>query len=113
MGSANAFDVTDKVPCCIALDACVWARSPAAALIKEDNAIMVGVKIAPHRRAAPTAGAAMKDNDRLTVWIAGLFHIKRMTIAHIKHPAIERIDCRVKKMRCALLARVFVHNSPI
>ncbi len=55
----------------------------------------------------------MQDDDGLPFRIARLFDIKDMTVAHIEHPPVERVDRREKKLGCALLAGVSVHDRPI
>ena len=87
-------------------------RQATATLIKQDNPIDLGVKVAPHRRAASATGAAMHNNHRQPLRIARLFHIDHMTIAHVQHPLVEGLDRRVEVVHCALLARIFVHVLP-
>jgi hypothetical protein len=80
------------------------ARPPAAALIEQNHAEDAGVEIPPHRRAAPTPRTAMQNHHGNAMRIAALLDIKAMPVAHVDHALIERIDRRIKKLDCALLA---------
>jgi hypothetical protein len=53
------------------------------------------------------------DDHRRAVRIAALLHVKMMTVAHIKHALVERVDRREQMRRCALLAGELVHWHPI
>ena len=75
-----------------------------APLIKQHHPIGRRIKITPHCRAAAAAGTAVQNQHRDAIWIAALFDINAVAIAHIHDALIERIDRRVKKINCALLA---------
>jgi hypothetical protein len=46
----------------------------------------------------------MQNHHGNAVRIAALLDIKAMPVAHVDHALIERIDRRIKKLDCALLA---------
>ncbi|WP_343162838.1 hypothetical protein [Paragemmobacter kunshanensis] len=46
----------------------------------------------------------MQDKHGDPLRVAALFHIDAMPIAHVDHALIERVDRRVEKFDCALLA---------
>ncbi|WRH64893.1 MAG: hypothetical protein RSE12_01275 [Fuscovulum sp.] len=46
----------------------------------------------------------MEDDDRDAVGIAALFDIDAVTVGHDDDALIERVDRRVEKFNCALLA---------
>jgi hypothetical protein len=79
------------------------ARPPAAALIKQDDAIDIGVKVAAHGRAASTARATMQHDNRYPVSLATLFNINAVPVTNLQHPLIEGIDRRIKMRHRALL----------
>ena len=110
---SDQFDIADEMPGGIRRRRGVGPRPATTALIEEDHPKRFGVEIAPHRRAASTAGAAMQDDNRRALGIAALFDIDLMAIAHIQHPLIEGINRRVEIGACALLAGELVHTSPI
>ena len=80
------------MPSCVRLDRGVRFRPAAAALIEQDNPVNGWVKIAPHRRAASAAGAAVKHDDGRAIRVTRLLDIDLMAIAYVQHPAVERID---------------------
>jgi hypothetical protein len=79
-------------------------RPAAATLIKQDHPKDRRVEIAAHRRAAPTPWTAMQDDDRDAVGISALFDIDAVAIGHDDDALIERVDRRIEKFDCALLA---------
>ena len=74
-----------------------------APLIKQDDVVMTGIEISPHRGAAPAPRPAMQDQHRHTVGIAALFDIDAVAVTHIEDLLIERVDRRIQKLDCALL----------
>ena len=102
-GLPDRFDIADQMPCCVVLDRGQGPRAAATALIKQHNAVNCRIKIAPHRWAAPTARAAVQDQDRNALRVATLLDIDAVAIAHIHHALVEGVDRRVKIFNCALL----------
>ena len=100
---ADHLDIFDQVPGGVGDDAGMRARPATAALVKQDDAVDRGVEVAAHRRRAAAARPAVEDDDGDAIGPPALFHIDAVTIAHVDHALIERIDRRVKKLDCALL----------
>jgi hypothetical protein len=84
-------------------------RSATSALIEQNDPVMLGIKITPHRRAAPTARTAMHHNNGLTRRVSTLLNIDLMVLTHIQHLLIERVNRRIQILHCALLVQEFVH----
>lgn len=93
---ADGLDVCDQVLGGVGLDAGARARTSAATLIEKDAAVMIGVKKAAHERAATTARTTMQHDDRRPIGIATLLDVDLMTIAHINHALVVRVDLRMK-----------------
>ena len=66
----NDFHVIDQMPCRVRRHTGMRARPATAALIEQYDAIDVGIKISPHRRATAATRTAMHNDNRQTVWIA-------------------------------------------
>ena len=86
------------------MDAGMGPRPPAAALIEQDHTEHAGVEIPPHRRAASAPGAPVQHHHGNAMRIAALLDINAMPVTHVDHALIERVNRRVKKFDCALLA---------
>jgi len=110
---SDQFNIRHQMPRRIVDNARMWSRPPATALVEQHNAINIRVKIPPHRRAAPATWPTVQNDNRYPFRISSLFHINGMTIAHIKHPLIKRINAGVQMRNCALLLQDLVHIRPI
>ena len=53
-----------------------------ASLIKENNAVPLGIEKPAHEGGATAAGAAMQDNHRHAVRITAFFHVKLVPLTH-------------------------------
>ena len=90
--AANGLDILHQMPGGIFLDAGMWPRPATAPLIKQNYPENIGIKIPPHRRAAPTPRPAMQHDDRNPPWIAALLDINPVPAANIHHPLIKGIN---------------------
>ncbi len=55
----------------------------------------------------------MQDDHRGAIGMAALFDIDLMTVAHVQHALIERLDLRIKVAACAFLSCEPVHPMTI
>src|SRR5271170_2834091 len=68
----------------------------ATTLIEQNDEVGFGIeKSSPTWRRA-RAGPAMKDNDRLSSWIAGHVPIDMVSITDVEHAAIEGLNVGVQ-----------------
>jgi len=84
------------MPCGVILYARMGPRPPAAALIKQNDPVVIGVEIAPHRRAASAPGSAMQYDHWLAVRVAALLHINAVPLADRHDTLIKRVNPRIK-----------------
>ena len=101
---ADHLDIGDQMPCRVLDHTRMRPRPPAPALVEQDHAIHCRIEIAPHRRAASAPRTAMQHHHGYSLRIATLFDINAVPVTHVDHPLIERVDRRVQKFDCALLA---------
>ena len=101
---ADHLDVAHQMPCRVVLHAGMGPRTPASALVKQDDPVVIRVKIAPHRRAAPAPRSAMQHHNRLPVRVAALLHIDSVPLTHRQHALIERVNPGIKMRCCAVLS---------
>ena len=59
------------------------------------------------------AGPAMKHDHGYALRVARLLHVDLMPVAHVEHPAVERLDLRIEVIRRVAWAHVFVHGDPV
>jgi hypothetical protein len=60
---------------CIVLDFCLWRRSAGAALINEDNAVVVWVKESPTGRRRSCARATVKKYHGHAIFVSAFFPV--------------------------------------
>ncbi len=80
-------------------------RTPAAALVKQNDVIKARVEQTPVLRRNAAARPAMQENRRLGAARAGPLPIDAVTVANVQHAGLERLDFRVKGagFRCHLM----------
>ena len=83
-GFAQPLDVVDEVPRGVVDKVGVRHRTPAAALVEQNDAVLGRIVESPHLRAASGAGTAMQQHHGFALRIAALFVIER----------VARIDCQ-------------------
>src|SRR3954466_3094529 len=73
----------------------MWCATTAAALIKEHNAIRLGIERLPHSRDTAGTGPAMDGERGLSVWIAARFPVDAVAVPNIQHARFVRLDRRI------------------
>jgi len=67
-------------------------RPPATALVEQKHVVALRIEETAMRRGDSTTGAAMQENRRLRARSAASFEVKLMTVTHVEHAALIRID---------------------
>jgi hypothetical protein len=62
---ANLFNVIDKIPGGVFLQACMWCALPCTPLIEQNDAIELGIKESSILTASPAPWPSMKENNSL------------------------------------------------
>ncbi len=72
-------------------------RTPGTALVKQHNAVFIGIMETPHLVIAAAAGATMKDHNGLAMRIAALLVIEPVAVINTQHAMLERGDLRIQR----------------
>src|SRR6185503_1853373 len=96
----EAFDVVDQMARGVAGevggDVGGGVNAPsAAALVEQHDPIGGRIEVAPEPGRAPGAGAAVEDDRRLPVRRPARLPVHELSVAHVEHPAVERLDLRI------------------
>jgi hypothetical protein len=101
---AQPLDVGHQIPGRVVVQRSTGARAAAAALVKQQHAITLGVKQAAVLGRAARAGAAMQKHRRLALGVAAQLPVHRMAVAGFQNAGAKGLDGRVKdglgKFRC-------------
>jgi hypothetical protein len=76
----------------------VRLAAPAVALVEQDNPVGRRIEEAPHLSRTAGARAAVHNYDRLSLWIAAGFPVNPISVAHVEHSLLERLNGRVKRV---------------
>lgn len=79
---ANPLDVLNEILRRVVFDRCVGRGLTTAALIEQDDAIFIRIVKTAHCRIATAARTTVNNQNRLTVGIAALLDIERVTAAN-------------------------------
>jgi hypothetical protein len=93
---ADQGDVVDQMRGGVGLHRRGGPRPPAAALVEQHDAEMLGVEKAAHVGAAAAAGAAMQHQDGPPLGVAAFLGIQDVAVAHVDLVAGKGFDRRVK-----------------
>ncbi len=78
---AQQFDVVHKVLCRVRLQFCVGKRAPAAALVEQDDHVMVGIEQAPVIGMVAAARPAVQEQGGLALRVARRFPPDAVVVA--------------------------------
>src|SRR5262245_14174005 len=81
---AQPLHVGHQIPGGVVLEAGVWPRAPAAALVEQDDAITAGIMITTHAGVAAAARTAMYDQHRLAAGVAAFFKKNLVLVANFE-----------------------------
>ena len=93
---AKFLDVANEVPRRVVVEACERLGAAAAALVEQENVIQFGVELLALLGTAAGTGPAMKEYRRLAAPRTAPLPVDAVTVAHIEHSGLERLDRRVK-----------------
>src|SRR5262245_10075319 len=93
---AQPLHVGHQIPGGVALEAGVWPRTAAAALVEQDDAIAAGIMITTHAGVAAATGTAMHDQHRLAARIAAFLEKNLVLVANFQMLLAIGLDGNVK-----------------
>jgi hypothetical protein len=70
----------------------VRRRAPAPTLVEQDDRGTSPGRRTAHRRAAPSAGTTVQDDDGLAVGAAALLPVQAVAVADVEHARVVRLD---------------------
>ena len=90
-------DVVDEVPGRIVFDARIGRRLAAAALVEDEDLVLVRIELPPVIGARSAARTAVEEYDRLSVRIARELPIEAMPVTDVEHARLVRLDLGIER----------------
>ena len=93
---AELLDIGHEVPRRVRLQARVRRALPAAALVEEDDPVLLGVEEPPHLAVRSAAGSAVEEDDRLARRVPALLEVELVQVGDAEPSGPVRLDLGVE-----------------
>src|SRR5882724_984799 len=103
---AQRLDVADEVRGRVVGDLAMRGRAASAALVKQDDPVVLGIEESPVLRRAPRPGTAVKEQHGRAIRVAALLPVQGMDVVNRQAPGAIRLDWRIEVGQTLSPARI-------